>query len=751
MKNFILAASALIVLLSSCTVKDSFIEKTLDSLSLEEKAGQMIQLCIDPICGDTPGVKPEKLDSVIRLYKPGSFLNIYEYAPAAAEMAADVKLIQSKSLEIIGIPTIFGLDMNHGASYYKDGTVFPQSINIAATFNPEFASYEGQAVAYETRAGMVPWIFCPTLDLERNQVWSRQWESFGEDPYLQSVMGSALTTAMQGPDRESLDNEHCAVSIKHYLGYGAPRSGKDRTPAYVSESDLREKYFAPFKACIEAGALTLMVNSSSINGVPLHSSYKYLTEWVKEELDWDGVILTDWADINNLYVRDHVAADRKEALAIGINAGIDMIMEPYDGTAALDIVELVKEGKISKARLDDAVRRILTLKKRLGLFDEPIWDTDRYSNLGCNEFAAHSYEAALESEVLLKNEGILPLSKNARILVTGPNANTMRALNGGWTYTWQGYADETYSGRFNTIYEALDAEFDHVSLCEGVSYNPEEYEWRDEYAAGIPSALAAARGADVIVACVGENSYCETPGNIDDLTLSDAQTGFVKALAATGKPIVLVLNEGRPRIIREIEPLCSAIVDIMLPGNYGADALAKLLSGGENFSGKLPITYPKYVNALYTYDYKVSESRETMEGAYNYDATMDVQWPFGTGLSYTDFEYSNLRSSLSEFVAGDMLEFSVDVTNIGDRAGKESVLLYSSDIVASIMPDVKRLRAFDKVALEPGQTKTVTLRVPARDLAFVDSEGRWVLEAGEFRIAAGPLNCSVICKETQYL
>lgn len=751
MKHSLFAVAAALPLLCACSTKDAFVEKTLKSLTLEQKAGQMIQLCIDPLCGDTPGIKPERLDSVIRLYQPGSFLNIYEFAPSAAEMAADVRAIQEKSLEIIGIPTIFGLDMNHGASYFKEGTCFPQSINVAATFNIENASNEGKACAYETRAGMVPWIFCPTLDLERNQVWSRQWESFGEDPYVQSEMGKALTLSMQGDDSEALDKEHCAVSIKHYLGYGAPRSGKDRTPAYISESDLKEKYFTPFKACIEAGALTLMVNSSSINGMPVHASHKLLTEWVKDDLDWDGVIVTDWADINNLYQRDHIAADRKEALALGINAGIDMIMEPYDGTAAFDIVELVKEGKISKARLDDAVRRILLLKKRLGLFEEPVWDVTAYDRLGGEEFAGQALQAAVESEVLLKNEGILPLSKDLRILVTGPNANTMRALNGGWTYTWQGYADEEYSGRFNTIYEALAARFDRVTLCEGVSYDPKEYKWKREHADGVPAALAAARGADVIVACVGENSYCETPGNIDDLTLSAAQTDFVKALAATGKPIVLVLNEGRPRIVREIEPLCAAVVDVMLPGNFGGDALAMLLSGDENFSGRLPITYPKYVNALYTYDYKVAESRETMAGAYNYDATMDVQWPFGTGLSYTTFEYSDLAASSSEFCASDMLEFTLNVKNTGDRDGKDAVLLYSSDIVASLMPDVKRLRAFQKVSLKPGETSSVTFTIPAKDLAFVDAEGRWVLEEGDFRIAVGPLSTTVHCTQTKYL
>ena len=431
---------------------------------------------------------------------------------------------------------------------------------------------------------------------------------------------------------------------------------------------------------------------------------------------------------------------------MGINAGIDMIMDPYDPECVTAIVECVKEGAISQSRLDDAVRRVLRLKVRLGLFDKPVWDYS-YPEFGSEKFAKESYVAALESEVLLKNNGVLPLKEGARILVTGPNANTLRALNGGWSYTWQGNAD-AYVPQYKTIFQALfDRYPGKVAWVPGVVYDHNN--WQKDFAINIQQAKDAARNMDVIVCCVGENSYCETPGNMDDLNLSANQKELVKALAATGKPIVLVLNEGRPRLIGDIEPLAAAVVDVMLPSNFGGTALAALLSGDENFSGKLPFTYSKHINALHTYDYKVSEHRETMDGSYNYDAVMDVQWPFGFGLSYTSFEYKNLVVSADSFNAADVLKVSVDVTNTGARAGKEAVLLYSSDLVASLIPDVKRLRGFEKIDLEPGQTKTVTFEVPASALAFVGADGRWRLEAGEFRLSCGGLSALLTCTETK--
>ena len=721
-------------------------EKVLRGMTLEEKAGQMVQLSIGTLeDASHEKIDPERLDLIIGRYKVGSVLNVmHDRAHSREQTAAMVRQIQEKSMEAIGIPCIYGLDMIHGASYLTDGSLYPQEINIAATFNRIYARQMGAAMAYETRAAQVPWVFSPVMDLGRDPRWPRIWESFGEDPYLQAEMAREETLGIQGTDPNHIDLEHAAVSVKHFIGYGVPVSGKDRTPAVIAENDLREKFFAPFLACFRAGALTAMVNSASVNGIPTHANAILLSGWVKEELGWDGLFVTDWADIDNLYQRDHVAADKKAALALGINAGIDMIMDPYDPECCTAIVELVQEGRIPQERLDDAVRRVLRLKARLGLFEKPVWDYV-YPEFGSEKFARESYAAALESEVLLKNEGgILPLKEDARIFVTGPNANSLRALNGGWSYTWQGAADD-FVPQYNTIVEALRRRFPQVSYAPGVEYDPAPMAWQNEDASGIDKAVAAARNADVIVACVGENSYCETPGNMDDLNISAQQKTLVRKLAATGKPIVLVLNEGRPRLIGDIEPLAAAVVDVLLPSNFGADALAALLSGDENFSGRLPFTYSKHINALHTYDYKVSEHREVMDGSYNYDAVMDVQWPFGHGLSYTSFAYSRMTVSADAFGPDDVLEVSVDVTNTGDRSGKEAVLLYSSDLVASLIPDVKRLRAFDKLELAPGETATVRFALPASDLAFVGADGKWRLEAGDFRLSCGGQSLLVRC------
>ena len=724
------------------------VEQVLKGMTLEEKVGQMVQITIDYISNDArDDVDPAKMDVLFGKYKVGSVLNVLQgHSFDRAKTADYLSKIQAKSMEHIGIPCIYGLDMIHGASYLTDGSFYPQEINLGATFNRDYARMMGHAMAYETRAAQCAWVFSPVMDLGRDPRWPRQWESWGEDPYLQAEMARTETVAIQGEDPNHIDLEHAAVSIKHFMGYGVPHTGKDRTPAYIAENDLREKYFRPFKECFQAGALTAMVNSASINGIPTHANKTLLTGWVKEQLNWDGMLVTDWADIDNLFTRDHVAADKAEAVAMGINAGIDMIMDPYDPECCNVIIALVKDGRIPMERVDDAVRRVLRLKVRLGLFDDPIWEHE-YPEFASEAFAKQSYDAAVESEVLLKNEGILPLKGTERILVTGPNANSLRTLNGGWSYTWQGEGD-AFAPQYNTILEALRNRFDKVSYEPGVVY--EGRDWQGENPAGIAKAVAAARGADVIIACVGENSYCETPGNMNDLNLSANQKELVRKLAATGKPVILVLNEGRPRIIGDIEPLAKAVIDVMLPSNYGGDALVALIAGDENFSGKLPFTYPKYINSLHTYDYKVSEHREVMDGAYNYDAIMDVQWAFGHGLSYTTFAYSDLKlESPADFKAGDDLKVSVKVTNTGARAGKEAVLLYSSDLVASLIPDVKRLRGFEKIALEPGETKTVSFVVPAHELAFVGADGKWRLEAGDFRLSCGGLGVMLRCTETK--
>ena len=728
------------------------VESVLKTLTLEEKAGQMVQLTSETFCTDGL-VDTAKVRHLVREYKIGSFLNMIGVSSRPRAITAEqIKKIQDITMDELGVPMIYGLDMIHGATYLDDATFYPQEVNLAATFDRSYANMMGKVIAYESRAAMTPWVFSPVMDLSRNPCWPRVWESWGEDPYLQSEMSVAETVGAQGHDPNHIGLENVAVSIKHYLGYGATASGKDRTPAYVAPDDLREKYFRPFKDCMQAGALTLMVNSASINGVPVHASHEYLTEWAKEQLGWDGLAVTDWADINNLYTREHVAANRVEAVAAGINAGIDMIMDPYDPEVCKDIITAVNEKMIPMSRIDDAVRRVLRLKARLGLFENPVWNVDHYDKFACKGFQANAYEAAVESMVLLKNEdNVLPIQAGKKILVTGPNANSMRTLNGGWSYTWQGDADN-FASHHNTILEALKNVYGekNVSYVAGVNYDMTPMMWDKEINIDIDAAVRAARNADIIVACIGENSYCETPGNINDLNLSSNQKELVKRLAKTGKPIVMVLNEGRPRIINDIEPLAKAVVDIMLPGNYGGDALVSLIAGKENFSGRLPFTYSKYVNSLHTYDYKVSENVQTMGGLYNYDATMDVQWPFGAGLSYTSFEYSDLKSvSPVQFNAGDLLSFEVTVKNTGNVKGKESVLLFSSDIVASKVPDVKRLRQFTKVELNPGESKTVRLEFPAHELAFVGHDGKWRLEKGEFRIACGTESMMIVCTATK--
>lgn len=760
LKNIVLTAATVLASACGSAVRqpaipenpemERYIRKILSEMTLEEKVGQMTQLTIETIT-DASGqnINEERLDSVIGKYKIGSILN----TPGGVSQTKEVyrrivSRIQEKSMEEIGIPCIYGLDQIHGASYVTGATFFPQEINLAATFNREYAYAMGEVTAYETRASLVPWTFSPVMDLGRDPRWPRMWESFGEDVYMNATMAVELVNGLQGGDPNNIDEYHLAACIKHYMGYGVPVSGKDRTPSSIASRDLREKYFEPFKECIRAGAVSLMVNSASNNGIPFHANHELLTVWLKEDLDWDGMIVTDWADISNLYTREHIAESQKDAVRIAINAGIDMAMVPYDWTFCRHLVELVNEGKVSMDRIDDAVLRVLRLKYRLGLFDNPVWDTDVYDKFACDEFAGKSMAAALESEVLLKNEGLLPLKKGTEILVTGPNANSMRCLNGGWSYSWQGNRADEFAGEFNTVYEALRNKFgaDKVEYVPGVTYDP-VFWWKDSFSE-LEKAVAAARRADVIVACVGENSYCETPGNLNDLNLSENQKTLVKRLAATGKPVILILNGGRPRIINEIEPLAGAVVNIMLPGNFGGDALAELLAGDANFSGRLPFTYPKYINSLATYDYKTSENVATMDGMYNYDAVMDVQWTFGSGLSYTEYEYSGFKVDKTEFGPQDELTFSIDVRNIGERAGKEAVMLFSSDIVASSVPDVVRLRNFEKLELQPGETATVEMKIKASDLAFVGCDDKWRIEEGDFRMKCGDQVLMVRCNET---
>ena len=731
------------------------IEKTLAKMTLDEKIGQMLELNFD-VMGKYDATRKWQLnetmlDTLISKWKVGSILNAPGTRAASVEQWQKwIQLIQEKSMKYIGIPDIYGLDHNHGVTYTQGGTLFPQPINLGASFNTELARIGAEITAYESRAANCPWVYNPVVDLSRDPRWPRVYESFGEDAIVNSKMVVAEIKGYQGDDNNHIDQYHVGTSTKHYFAYGAPWTGKDRTPAYLNPQIIREKYFEPFKEAALAGTLTMMVNSASVNGVPLHASYEYLTKWLKEDLQWDGFLVTDWADINNLFSREHVAKDKKDAIRIAINAGIDMSMDPYSVDFCVLLKELVNEGKVKMERIDDAVRRILRAKYRLGLFEKPNTGGKGFEKFGCDEFAKASLKAAEESEVLLKNEGILPLAKGKKILLTGPNANQMRCLHGGWSYTWQGSKAEDLSEKYNTIYEALCNKYgkENIILEQGVTYN-ENGAYYNENKPEIDKAVTAAEKADIIIAAIGENSYTETPGNLSDLWLSENQRNLVKALAKTGKPIILVLNEGRPRLIADIEPLAKAVVDILIPGNYGGDALANLLAGDANFSAKMPYTYPREINSLNTYDYKVSEEVGTMAGAYNYDAKVSLQWPFGYGLSYTTYEYANMKVDKASFTADDMLTISIDVKNTGKCAGKEAILLYSSDLVASVVPDNKRLRDFTKIELKPGEVKTVTFQLPAKNLAFVGADGRWTLEEGDFILKIGNQSIPVVCTQTK--
>ena len=741
-------------------VIEAHIQKWLKKMTLEEKIGQMCEITIDVVSDFEASKKngftlnPAMLDTVIGKYKVGSLLNVpLSVAQKKEKWAEAIKQIQDLSMKEIGIPCIYGVDQIHGTTYTLDGTMFPQGINMGAAFNRELTEKAAAISAYETKAGCIPWTYAPVVDLGRDPRWSRMWENYGEDCYVNAEMGKASVRGFQGSDPNHIGEYNVAACMKHYMGYGVPVSGKDRTPSSISRSDMREKHFAPFLAAIRQGALSVMVNSGVDNGMPFHANRELLTEWLKEDLNWDGMIVTDWADINNLCTRDHIAATKKEAVKIAINAGIDMSMVPYEVSFCDYLKELVQEGEVPMSRIDDAVARVLRLKYRLGLFENPYWDIKKYNKFGSEEFARVALQAAEESEVLLKNEGnILPLAKGTKILLAGPNANSMRCLNGGWSYSWQGHLADQCAGAYNTIYESLCNKYgkENIIYEPGVTYAPYKNDnWWEENQPEIEKSVAAASRADVIIACIGENSYCETPGNLSNLTMSENQRNLVKALAATGKPVILILNQGRPRIINDIVPLAKAVINVMLPGNYGGDALANLLAGDANFSGKMPFTYPKYINALANYDYKPCENMGQMGGNYNYDSVMDVQWEFGFGLSYTTYSYSNLKVDKTSFTADDVLTVSVDVTNTGKVAGKESVLLYSKDLVASSTPDNIRLRNFEKVALNPGETKTVTMQLKGSDLAFVGYDGKWRLEKGDFKLKCGNQWTDIQCSETK--
>lgn len=701
-------------------------------MSLEEKAGQMAQVSIESlgsIKNGTFAFDQNKLKDAVVNYKIGSVLNtpglqnVQQWDNIVQEIQTNAALTNMK------IPVLYGLDDNHGVNYVAGTTLFPQEIGQAATWNPELIYNAGVITAYESRAANVPWTFSPVLDLGTNPQWPRIWEDYGEDPYLGSQMGVAFVKGVQDPWGSK---EKLAVSVKHFMDYSDPKSGHDRTDSWIPEWYLREYHLPAFQACIEAGARTVMVNSALINGIPTHINKHLLTDILKNELHFTGFIVSDWQDIENVYRRDHVTKDIKGAVLLAINAGIDMSMIPYDYKEFCgDVIALVKEGKISMDRVNDAVTRILRVKEELKLFETPVTNSKDYPKFGSAAFERASYNTAAESITLLKNNSnVLPLPKNAKVLVTGPNANSMRTLNGGWTYTWQGEKTDEYAQKYNTILEAVQKKLGPVNVLfeQGVGYNMKGTYDKDSVV-NIDAAVKAAAGVDYILLCIGENSYTETPGNLNDLSLSDNQMLLADAMIKTGKPVIFILNEGRPRIFNKIEPAAAAVLDVFLPSNFGADALADILTGDVNPSGKLPITYPRYTNSLAPYIHKPSEGEGNPQGG-----DFFPQYPFGFGLSYTTFQYNNISINKTSFDAGETATINVTVKNTGSREGKEVVELFSSELVASITPDVKRLRRFEKTDLKPGESRMVTFSLPLKELAFVNTDNKKTLEAGDFKI-----------------
>ncbi|MBS4057288.1 MAG: glycoside hydrolase family 3 C-terminal domain-containing protein [Bacteroidales bacterium] len=732
----------------------------LHQMTIEEKVGQMTQVTLDvltqgkdayssyePIVLDTA-----KLREAFEVYQIGSVLNTANNrARSTAFWNSLVKQVQDYAISHsrLNIPVIYGLDMIHGASYVEKSTLFPQEIGMAATWNPELIKHAGEITAYETRATGVAWTFSPVLDLGVDPRWPRMWETFGEDPYLASIMGHNLIKGLQGDDNSLSDPNRIASCLKHFLGYSQTVSGKDRSPAWIPEIMLREYHVPPFKAGVDAGAMTVMVNSGEINGIPTHVNKALLTDLLKEEWKFKGFIVTDWSDIEYLYTRHKVAESHKEAVKMAINAGIDMSMVPYNFEFAKYLVELVNAGEVPMERIDDAVTRILRVKFLLGLFDKPYTKLEDYPDFGSEKFAESARKTALESVTLLKNQdNMLPLAKNLRILVGGPAANSMRALNGGWSYSWQGELADEFTEQYQTIYEAIRdnaSNPDQVQLFEGITYAATN-DYRDEIVGDLNLFARKAAQSDVVVLCIGENSYTEKPGDLEDLYLSENQQELVKLAAKTGKPVVLVLVEGRPRVISKIEPVASAILHAYLTSNYGGEAVAKILFGIENPSGKLPYAYPRFPNSLEPYYHKHAEELEIAGSPTG--TQYNPQYPFGYGLSYAQFEYSGLKTDKTNYLPGETIKVEVSIRNTSAIAGKEVIQLYISDKVASVTPSVKRLRAFNKTMLLPGENKLITFEVPVNALAFVGTDNQWLVEKGAFQLHLGTLQTNIQVDQT---
>jgi beta-glucosidase len=721
----------------------SEIEKILANLTLEEKVGQMANIAIDDFIDvETDSVKPDYATLAIGTYKVGSLQNSYSGVAHSRQVWARIQsqLNEYAQNSPAKIPLIYGLDSIHGVTYVANSTLFPQEIGIAATFNTTIAELGSQISAYETRAASVSWVFSPVVDLGLDPRWSRIWEDFGEDPYLSGEMGAAMVRGFQGPNPDAIDLNHVLACVKHYVGYGNPVTGKDRTPAIIPENLLREYHLPSFQKVVESGVATVMVNSALINGVPVHSSHFLLTEILKGELRFEGFVISDWQDVDNIFIRDHVAKSSKDAIRIAVNAGIDMAIVPYDLNFCTWLVELVNEGAVSMERIDDAVRRILRVKAQIGAFEVPVTSPDDYPLFGSPQFEKAALDAASESITLLRNNGsILPLPVGSSVLVTGPNANSMRVLDGGWSYSWQGNAVPQFATAYNTILKAIQNVNGAANVVyePGVLYNDAGKYW-EENIVDIDAVVAAAATVDYVILVLGENSYTEKPGDLQDISLSAAQVQLAKAVIATGKPGILVLSEGRPRVITKFVDGVKAIIQAYLPGNFGGDALANIIFGITNPSGKLPYTYPRYPQGLINYWHKYSEA-ESEPGTNPFAADWAPLFEFGFGLSYTTFEYSDLTLSSLEITSSDKLGVSVTVKNTGTVAGKEAVLLFSSDLIASTAPDVKRLRRFTKIELQPDEAQVVKFELSVSDLSFINQANKRVTEPGEFVISVGNL------------
>lgn len=705
------------------------IAELLGRMTLEEKVGQMTQVTLGLIKGDDKDgwveLNEDKLKEAIVTYRVGSILNCGGQARSVTNWHKIISRIQDMATQEtrLGIPVIYGIDSIHGANYILYATLFPQNIAMAATGNVDLVRESAEITALETRAAGIAWNFNPVLGLARQPWWPRFYETFGEDPYIVSVMGSEYIRALQGNDLS--DSTKVAACMKHYLGYSVPYSGKDRTPAYIPERQLRQHFLKPFAAGAQAQVATVMVNSSEINGIPVHSDKRLLTDVLRGELGFEGFVVSDWYDIKNLYEREKVAASEREATRMAVLAGIDMSMVPLDYSFFDHLVDLVKTGEVPMSRIDEAVRRILVVKQALGLFENPYPRKKLTEQFASKTSQQINRQAASEAVTLLKNSNeILPLAKDTKVLVTGPCANKLSVLNGGWTVTWQGDKEELYPEEHLTILEAIQEKVgkDGVKFIPGVDF---------EKPIDIQTAVEQAKGVDVVIACLGEPAYCETPGNIDDLNLSRPQIDLIKQLVKAGKPIVLVLTEGRPRVIREIVDDAQAIVMGYLPGMEGGQAIADVLFGDANPSGKLPFTYPRYSGWHTWYDHKPSEAHSPNK--------VNPQWPFGYGLSYTSYTYTGLSLDKKRLSRGDSLSIQVDVTNTGKRKGKEIVHLYLSDLTASVTPPVKVVKGFRKLALDPGETQAVLFELTWDDFDFIGRDNKPIVEPGEFTIRIADL------------